>query len=104
MAWNTIDNLPTFEDDSTSYTAELKEGQFLGESRNYRLEKNLGAGGMGEVWLASEIRGGVEIRKVVVKTLRPDRRGNEGAQEKALKQFQLIQTLNHTNICPIYVI
>lgn len=104
MAWNTIDNLKTFDDDFTPYAAELKEGQFLGENKNYRLEKNLGAGGMGEVWLASEIRGGVEIRKVVVKTLRADRRGNEGAQEKALKQFRLIQSLNHTNICPIYVI
>lgn len=104
MTRDTINNLQTFDSDFTPTTAELKEGQSLGENRNYRLEKNLGAGGMGEVWLASEIRGGQEVRKVVVKTLRPDRRGNEGAQEKALKQFQLIQSLNHTNICPIYVI
>ena len=100
----TIDNLPTFEDDFNSYTVELKEGQFLGENKNYRLEKNLDAGGMGEVWLATEIRNRQEIRKVVVKTIRPDRRDNEGAQEKALKQFRLIQSLNHQNICPIYVI
>ena len=101
---DTLDNLPTFDPEFEPSAAELKEGQFLGENQNYRLEKNLGVGGMGEVWLAAEIRAGQEIRKVVVKTLRPDRRGNEGAQEKALKQFQLIQSLNHQNICPIYVI
>ncbi|MCR5164400.1 MAG: protein kinase [Thermoguttaceae bacterium] len=101
---DSLDNLTTFDPEFEPSAAELKEGQFLGENRNYRLEKNLGVGGMGEVWLAAEIRAGKEIRKVVVKTLRPDRRGNEGAQEKALKQFQLIQSLNHQNICPIYVI
>lgn len=104
MTWDTINDLQTFDSEFTPATVELKEGQSLGENKNYCLEKNLGSGGMGEVWLASEIRGGQEIRKVVVKTLRPDRRGNEGEQEKALQQFKLIQTLNHTNICPIYVI
>ena len=94
---NSIDDLKTFEDDFTSYIAELKEGQLLGVNRNYRLEKNLGVGGMGEVWLAAKILEGKEVRKVVVKTLRPDRRGNEGAQEKALKQFQLIR-LGYRNL------
>ncbi|MCR5162594.1 MAG: SUMF1/EgtB/PvdO family nonheme iron enzyme [Thermoguttaceae bacterium] len=102
MTWDTIDNLKTLEDNFTSYTSELKEGQLLGANQNYRLVKNLGVGGMGEAWLASKILDGTEIRQVVVKTIRPDRRGNEGAQEKALKQFQLIQSLNHQNICPIY--
>ncbi len=101
---DSLDNLPTIDPGFEPSAAELKEGQFLGENQNYRLEKNLGVGGMGEVWLAAEIRAGQEIRKVVVKTLRPDRRGNEGAQEKALEQFKLIQKLNHQNICPIYVI
>ncbi|MBQ6108119.1 MAG: serine/threonine protein kinase [Thermoguttaceae bacterium] len=101
---DTIDNSQTIDSDFQPSAAELKEGQFLGENQNYRLEKYLGGGGMGEVWLAAEIRGGVEIRKVVVKTLRPDRRGHEGTQAKTLEKFRLIQSLNHQNVCPIYLI
>lgn len=101
---DTIDNSPTFDSEFQPFAAELKEGQFLGDNQNYRLEKLLGGGGMGEVWLADEIRGGVEIRKVVVKTIRPDQRGHEGVQARALEKFRLIQSLNHQNVCPIYLI
>lgn len=101
---DTIDHSQTIDSDFQPFAAELKEGQFLGENKNYRLEKLLGGGGMGEVWLAAEIRGGVEIRKVVVKTIRPDRRGHEGTQARTLEKFRLIQSLNHQNVCPIYLI
>ena len=70
---DSIDNLTTF-DPEFGPTSQLKPGQFIGEHKNYRLEKILGVGGMGEVWLATEIRGGKEIRSVVCKTLKAGRR------------------------------
>ena len=78
--------------------------QFLGENKNYRFEKKLGADGTGDIWLAAEIRGGREVRKVTVRPFRPDGSGNEGVQRKILKRIQTLQRLNHPNICPVYAI
>ena len=84
---DSLDNLTTCAPEFGP-TSQLEAGQFIGEHKNYRLEKSLGMGGMGEVWLATEIRGGKEIRSVVCKTLKPGRRERNQAQEKALKQFR----------------
>ncbi|MBR0191589.1 MAG: serine/threonine protein kinase [Thermoguttaceae bacterium] len=81
---------------------DLTPGMFLGKEKNYRLEKFLGAGGMGEVWLATEIEDGVELRKVVCKIIPALVQREKEAMEKVLKTFHLVQPLNHPNICPIY--
>ena len=66
-----LESQKTFEDDDFPLITpeKLTPGIFLGENQNYRLEKLLGSGTFGQAWLAAEIEGGKELRKVVCKVL-----------------------------------
>src|SRR2546430_6060128 len=55
--------------------AVLQPGDRIGG--RYVLEQRLGLGGMGEVWLAELQGAGAFRRRVVLKVLAPDRRGDE---------------------------
>jgi serine/threonine-protein kinase len=57
---------------------------------------------MGQVWLATEIRAGMEIRQVVCKIVFRSVQNDPAALEKVLQQFQLTRDLVHQNICPVY--
>ena len=83
---------------------DLAPGILLGREKNYRLEKFLGAGGMGYAWLASEIEGGDELRKVVCKVLPALLQREQLEMKKVIKTFHLVQPLSHPNICPIYAL
>lgn len=101
--FDTQNNDETFQGDFKPLTPEkLTPGMFLGKEKNYRLEKFLGAGGMGYAWLAAEIEDGVELRKVVCKVLPAMVQREKAEMEKVLKTFHLVQPLSHPNICPIY--
>lgn len=101
----TIGNQKTFEDDFPSITPEkLTPGMFLGENQNYRLEKLLGSGTFGQAWLAAEIEGGKELRKVVCKVLPALVQKEKDEMEKVIRTFQLVQPLTHQYICPIYAL
>jgi eukaryotic-like serine/threonine-protein kinase len=65
----------------------------------YRILSRLGAGGMGEVYLAEDNRLG---RKVALKVLAPPFINNAVCHARFLREAQLASALDHPNICTIY--
>jgi formylglycine-generating enzyme required for sulfatase activity/tRNA A-37 threonylcarbamoyl transferase component Bud32 len=72
------------------------EGQTLG---GYRIERLLGQGGMGVVFLAADLR---LSRKVALKLIRPERLGSPAARDRFWREAKLAARLEHRNICPVY--
>ena len=64
----------------------------------YRIERELGAGGMATVYLAHDVRHG---RDVAVKVLRDDIAHSVGA-ERFLREIRLAAKLNHPNIVALF--
>src|SRR5512132_2188871 len=71
-------------------------GERLG---NYHIVSELGAGGMGEVYLAEDIR---LRRKVALKVLPRATAADERAQKRLIREAQAAATLDHPNICTVY--
>jgi serine/threonine protein kinase len=69
---------------------ELQQGLRDG----YRIERELGAGGMGTVFLAEDLRHG---RKVAVKVLRPEIAASMGT-DRFLREIRIAAGLQHPNI------
>jgi len=63
----------------------------------YRLERELGRGGMAQVWLAHDLR---HDRPVALKILRPELAAALGA-ERFLREIRLTARLQHPNILPV---
>ncbi len=72
------------------------EGTTLGP---YRLEKRLGAGGMGEVFKAHDDRLG---RSVAIKRILPTKQQSAGFRQRLLREARAIAQLNHPAIVQIY--
>src|SRR3974390_2843463 len=70
-------------------------GETLG---HYRIEAELGAGGMGVVYRAQDLRLG---RTVAIKVV-SDRLSDSAAHEQLLREAQTASTFNHPHICTIY--
>jgi serine/threonine-protein kinase len=64
----------------------------------YRLERELGAGGMATVYLAEDVR---HQRKVAVKVLHPELSAVLGP-ERFLKEITLTASLQHPHILPLF--
>jgi Tol biopolymer transport system component len=64
----------------------------------YRLERELGQGGMATVYLAEDLK---HHRKVAVKVLRPELAAVLGA-ERFLREIETTAQLNHPHILPLY--
>jgi serine/threonine protein kinase len=77
-------------------TTRLAAGTQLG---SYRVTECLGAGGMGEVYLALDTR---LDRKVALKVLAPEMDANREWQQRFLREAQAASRLNHPNIVTIY--
>ena len=64
----------------------------------YRIERELGAGGMATVYLAEDLK---HRRKVAIKVLRPELSAVLGS-ERFLKEIELTASLQHPNILPLF--
>jgi len=72
----------------------------LGETLlHYRIIRKLGAGGMGEVYLANDTKLG---RDVAVKVLPPQLSSDPGRLERFRREASIVATLNHPNIVTIF--
>src|SRR4030095_2978504 len=66
---------------------------------HYRIVSKLGAGGMGEVYLAEDTR---LDRKVAIKFLPPESTADEQAKRRLIREAKAAAKLDHPNICSIY--
>src|SRR5262245_26153677 len=64
----------------------------------YRIERELGAGGMATVFLAEDVR---HRRKVALKVLHPELSAVLGP-ERFLKEIELTASLQHPHILPLF--
>src|SRR5947199_8233282 len=64
----------------------------------YRIEREIGAGGMATVYLAQDLR---HDRKVALKLLRPELSAVIGA-ERFLAEIKLTANLQHPHILPLF--
>jgi eukaryotic-like serine/threonine-protein kinase len=77
-----------------------KPGPWLGKALGpYELKKLLGAGGMGEVYLAEDNRLG---RKVAIKLLKPELLRDSRSRERVLREARSVSQLNHPHICTLH--
>ena len=67
----------------------------------YEIRTRLGAGGMGEVYLAEDSR---LKRLVAIKVLAADSTGAENERRRLLREAQAAAALDHPNICSVYEI
>jgi serine/threonine protein kinase/tetratricopeptide (TPR) repeat protein len=65
----------------------------------YRLEAAIGAGGMGEVFRATDTR---LYRAVAIKVLPRDQMSDPARKRRLLQEARAISALNHPNICALY--
>ena len=64
----------------------------------YRIERQIGAGGMATVYLAEDLR---HRRRVAVKVLRPELAAMLGA-ERFLREIEIAAQLQHPHVLPLY--
>ena len=67
----------------------------------YSLERELGRGGMGVVYLAREVR---LDRQVAIKLLPPDLSGNPSLRERFMREARTAARLSHPYIVPIHAV
>src|SRR5215212_117427 len=67
----------------------------------YDIVRPLGSGGMGEVWLATEVRLG---RKVALKVLPPDLTRDRRRVQRFEQEARAASALNHPNVCTIHAV
>lgn len=87
-------DLPEFDENP----AKLKKGQFFS---HYEIINPIGAGGMGEVFLARDVKLG---RETAIKILHSDLTEKPERMRRFVQEAKAVSTLNHPNILTIYEI
>jgi eukaryotic-like serine/threonine-protein kinase len=94
---------PALESEAKNMVAEklsaslgIQAGQ---ELSHYKILERLGAGGMGEVYLAEDTK---LNRPVAIKLLPQDAVSDEKAKRRLIQEAQAAAKLDHPNICAIY--
>jgi serine/threonine-protein kinase len=78
----------------------IEINQLLGtDLAGYRIESVIGRGGMGVVYLATDLR--LE-RKVALKLVAPQLAGDAHFRERFLRESRLAASLDHSHIVPVY--
>jgi len=84
----------------------LEPGMEVGpEDRLYRLERFIGEGGMGAVWLALDLEGGKLAgtgQRIALKFLPADVVGNPQAEAKLAQEAERAKALGHPNIIRVW--
>src|SRR5262245_57536479 len=79
-------------------TRELSADGSAGTIGAYRIERELGRGGMATVYLAHDAR---HHRQVAIKVLRPELAQSLG-RERFLREIELAAKLSHPHILPLF--
>ena len=66
---------------------------------NYRLERLLGSGGMGSVYLARDL---ALDRLVAIKFITPDKAADDSARRRLIREARAAAALEHPNICGVH--
>ncbi|HSG27668.1 MAG TPA: serine/threonine-protein kinase, partial [Candidatus Krumholzibacterium sp.] len=66
---------------------------------NFRIIELIGEGGMGEVYVGYDDR---LHRKVALKAIRGEKRFDERAKTRLLREAEILSKLEHPNICRLY--
>lgn len=66
---------------------------------NYRLERPLGSGGMGSVYLARDL---ALDRDVAIKFITPDKAEDASARHRLIREARAAAALDHPNICGVH--
>ena len=66
---------------------------------NYRLERLLGSGGMGSVYLARDL---ALDRPVAIKFIAPEKAGDASARRRLIREARAAASLDHPNICGVH--
>lgn len=76
-------------------------GDFPERLGEFRLQKRLGQGGMGVVYLAIQERLG---REVALKLVRPDQLYFPGARERFQREVEAVARIQHDGVVPVYTV
>src|SRR5205823_4753493 len=75
---------------------DLATGTLIGA---YRVERLVGRGGMGVVYLADHVH---LDRRVALKLLAPELAEDAGFRERFVRESKLAATIEHPNVIPVY--
>ena len=80
--------------DNSEQENDLHKGHLI--SGRYRIERCLGSGGMGSVYLATDLM--LEDRKVAVKVLHKEFARDKSIEKRFMREVQLMHAVNHQNV------
>ncbi|HEV2195976.1 MAG TPA: protein kinase, partial [Candidatus Acidoferrum sp.] len=81
------------------FIAPVHDAKQEKELGRYRITAKIGAGGMGEVYLAQDTRLG---REVAIKVLPPGALQDENARNRFRREAEILSKLSHPNIATVY--